>query len=106
MAWNKVETSRLTRLLNVLPAFSPEEIHKNVRGEIPGTTLAFNALDKRPSVPVEEKARIEFARLSLLEQSEHGIPNLEERIAEPPTSTRRQSHTSSNERTAGKIRQN
>lgn len=39
-------------------------------------------------VPVEEKAWIEFARLSLLEplleQSEHGILNLEERTAEPP----------------------
>jgi len=82
---DKVETSRLTQLLDVLPTFPLEEIHDHVRGNLRYyISKAFDALDERPGVPAEEKARLEFACLPWLERSEHGIPNLEKLIAESP----------------------
>lgn len=85
MMLGKVETSRLTQLLNVLPTFPLEEIHNHVRGDLGYyISKAFDALDERPGVPDEEKARLEFACLPWLERSEHGIPKLEKQIAESP----------------------
>ena len=83
---DKVETSRLIQLLTALPSCPPEEIYKNVLGGDFGYYIseAFDVLEKRPSVSVEEKARLEFAYLPLLERSEHGIPNLEEQITKSP----------------------
>ena len=45
---------------------------------------AFDALDKRPGVTVEDMARLEFAYLALLRRSDHGIPNLEAQLAKSP----------------------
>lgn len=83
---DKVETSRLTRLLNALSDYPLEEINKHILGGNFGYYIskAFDVLEKRPGVSVEEKARLEFAYLPLLERNEHGIPNLEEQITESP----------------------
>ena len=82
---DKVETSRLTQLLNVLPAFPIEEIHNHVQEDSRYyISKAFDVLDERPGVPAEEKARLEFVCLPWLERGEHGIPNLEKLIAESP----------------------
>ena len=45
---------------------------------------AFDELDKRTGVTVEEKAQLEYAHFMLLDRSEHGIPNLEKQIAMSP----------------------
>ena len=85
MMLGKVETSRLTKLLNVLPTFPLEEIHNHVRGDLGYyISKAFDVLDERPGVPDEEKARLEFTCIPWLERGEHGIPNLEKLIAESP----------------------
>ena len=79
--WSKVETPRLKRLLGVLLQAGTEEVCKMTSYRI---SEAFDALDKRPGVPVEEKARLEFAYLPFLEREQHGIPNLEDQIAKSP----------------------
>ena len=86
MMLEKVETSKLTRLLNALPTFSLEHIHNHVFGGNFGHYISksFDVLDKRSGVSVEEKARLEFAYLPLLEQNDYAIPNLEKIIAKSP----------------------
>ena len=83
MLWNKVGTSQLIKLLDALAATNSENFPK-----LPDfdyyISKAFDALDKRSGVSVEEKARLEFAYLPLLDRSKHGIPNVEEQIAASP----------------------
>ena len=47
-------------------------------------SMAFDELEKRSEVTVEEKARLEYAHITRLERSEHGIPNIERHISESP----------------------
>ena len=81
--WDKVETSRLKRLLNELIAVDVKEYLKE---DITGYDIseAFDELDRRADVPAEEKARLEFSFLPMLDGSRHGIPNLEAQIAASP----------------------
>ncbi len=83
VAWDKVETSRLIRLLNALPAADSEAFWKD---QMTGYYIAkaFASLNRRPGVTIEEKARLEFHYLPVLNRSEYGIPNLEEQIASSP----------------------
>ena len=78
--WSQIETSRLKRILYALAAVDPY-------GHIDQHSLssAFGALDERPDVTTREKAHLEFAYVTALTRSEHGIPNLEELIATTPT---------------------
>ena len=81
--WQKVETSRLKRLLldvatvEAAPAdwYRPDGYH---------ISQALASLDSRPGVSQEEMAQLEFMYIGALEHSEHGIPNLERQIAESP----------------------
>ena len=45
---------------------------------------ALRSLDGRTGVTLDEMAQLEFAFIKALERSEHGIPNLERRVAESP----------------------
>lgn len=83
VAWDKVETSRLIRLLNALLAADSEAFW---RDQMTGyyISTAFASLSKRPGVTVEEKALLEFHYLPVLDRSEYGIPNLEEQVATSP----------------------
>ena len=83
LAWDRVETSRLKKLLEALVAADCEDFPK---GPNAGHYIskAFAALDKRTGVKVEEKAWLEFAYLRLLRRSEHGVPNLEKQLAKSP----------------------
>ena len=83
MMWDKVETSRLKKLLSTPIADTSEEFPQNSM-TIHCLSKAFDELDKRSGISVDEKARLEFAYLPLLNQTEHGIPNLEELIAKSP----------------------
>ena len=83
LAWDQVETSRLTRLLHALPAADLKDFLKDSMVDH-YTSKAFDELDKRSGVTVEEKAKLEYAHFILLDRSEHGIPNLEKQISISP----------------------
>ncbi|MGE3843029.1 MAG: hypothetical protein AB7I50_15760, partial [Vicinamibacterales bacterium] len=82
--WDKVETTRLKRLMLAVPTLA---------GDAPGTyqldrhdiSKALSSLDGRPGVSPAEMAQLEFLFLSALDHSEHGIPNLERQIEESPS---------------------
>ena len=83
MLWDKVETSRLTKLLSTLMTDTSEEFPQNSMTTY-YLSKAFDELDKRSGISFTEKARLEFAYLPLFDQTDHGIPNLEELIAKSP----------------------
>lgn len=82
--WDKVETARLKSLLTAFINVNTESAEKY---EIESWSLseALDSLDKRPGVTVDDMARLEFACIDALVHSEHGIPNIERKIAESPT---------------------
>ena len=84
MDWDKLETSRLKRLLmsvvtsNAEPAGSYQLSGHDVSD-------ALEQLDRRAGVTQQEKAQLEFLFLRALDHTEHGIPNLERQLAESPS---------------------
>ena len=75
--WDAVETSRLTKLLHALAG-----VTKRFDGSgIPG---AFESLDRRFAVPVEEKAKLEFMFFRALRQSRYRVPNLARQMVSSP----------------------
>ena len=82
MMWDKVETFRLKKLLTTLAASLDELPNHNMTGYHLSTAL--DELDKRSGISVDEKATLEFSYLTLLDRTDHGIPNLEEQIAKSP----------------------
>ena len=84
VAWKMIETFLLIRLLDALPdAFADESLSDPMTDDY-NISIAFDELDKRPGVTIEEKARLEYAHIVRLDRSEHGIPNVEKHIAESP----------------------
>ena len=83
MIWAKVETSRLKKLLDSLITVTPDEFQQNTMFSY-CLSEAFDELDRRSSISIDEKAKLEFAFLPLLEYSEHGLPNLEAKFIESP----------------------
>ena len=83
VAWDQVETSQLIRLLHAMPTADLEDFLKDPLADY-YISEAFDELDKRTGVTVEEKAQLEYAHFTLLDRSEHGIPNLEKQIATSP----------------------
>ena len=89
LAWNKVETSRLRRLLKALVE-DDTGLANHFRIESWHLSAALDALDGRPGVTVDEMAQLEFACIDALvslrytRHRGHGIPNLERKIAESP----------------------
>ena len=81
--WNEIETSRLKRLLmavattNVEPADRPELDAYDI-------STALDALDGRAGVTSDEMARLELAFIGALDDTNHGIPNLERGVAASP----------------------
>ncbi|MQA67265.1 MAG: HigA family addiction module antidote protein [Alphaproteobacteria bacterium] len=83
MDFNDIETSRLKRLLrdvamvNVEPAghFKLERYY---------ISEGLDSLDGRAGVTRDEMAQLEFLFIDALDDSKHGIPNLENQIAESP----------------------
>ena len=81
--WNKVETSRLKRLLLALQA----EFTGNCEVDFHGLSLALESLNRRPGVSTDEMAQLEFAFVEALDpraHARHGIPNVERKLAESP----------------------
>lgn len=83
LCFEEIETSRLKRLLRdvatvrVEPAYqfklAPYDISK-----------ALDSLDGRVGVTRDEMAQLEFIYLEALDNTEHGIPNLEDQLAQSP----------------------
>ena len=79
--WPRIETSRLKRLLFDAVDAEPKE---HYRLDPYSISKALDSLDGRAGVAPDEMARLEFMYIKALDDSEHGIPNLERRIAESP----------------------
>ena len=80
--WNKVETSRLKRLLSaIVECDSKATGHRVVFYQI---MKALDSLDGRAGVSVDEMAQLEFSFIDVLDRDEHGIPNLEAKLADSP----------------------
>ena len=82
--WEKVETSRLKSLLIAFVNVNTEPAGEY---EIESWSFseALDSLGKRPGVTVDEMARLEFAYIDALVDSEHGIPNIERKVIELPS---------------------
>lgn len=83
MDFEEIETSRLKRLLRDVATVNvePADHFKLDRYYI---SRALDSLDGRAGVTQEEMARLEFLFIDALQDSQHGIPNLEEQIAQTP----------------------
>ena len=82
--WPQVETSRLKRLLHAVATVNDEPEDWYIL-DPPSLSEALDSLDGRTGVTPDEMAQLEFMFITALDHSEHGIPNLERRIAESPT---------------------
>ena len=81
--WNKVETSRLKRLLMAMQA----EFAGNYEVDFHSVSLALESLNRRPGVTTDEMAQLEFAFVEALDardHARHGIPNVERKFGESP----------------------
>lgn len=82
--WDKVETSRLKRLLQAVGTVGAED-----KGSYPvdrhDLSDALSSLGGRPGVTETEMAHLEFLYLRALDHTEHGIPNLERQMAQSPS---------------------
>ena len=81
--WSQVETSRLKRLLFAVATMDGEPAGHCVL-EAYRVSEALSSLDGRPGVSRDEMAKLEFLFVEALDHSDHGIPNLEQQIAESP----------------------
>ncbi len=80
--WERIETSRLQRLLTTLPrSCEPEGTFRLEGYQI---AAALKELDGRSGVSRDEMARLEFQYLQALEHTEHGFPNLERQLTDSP----------------------
>ena len=81
--WSLIETSRLKRLLFEAGAIDAEQKEWYQIGPY-WISEALDALDGRVGITPDEMARLEFMYFDAIEDSEHGVPNLERGIAESP----------------------
>jgi hypothetical protein len=82
--WDKIETSRLQKLLSAV-ATTGGETPKPWKLDRYDISAALKALGGRAGVTVDDMANLEFMYLKALDHSEHGIPNLEKQIAVSPS---------------------
>lgn len=82
--WQKLETSRLKRLLFAV-ATDGAEPPGQYKLDAHGISDALESLDDRAGVTREDMARLEFVFVEALDHSRHGIPNLDKQIATSPT---------------------
>ncbi len=83
LSWDKVETSRIKKLLVAVATCEPEPAN----GPVPhahDVAQALEELNKRADVTEEEMARFEFLYLQVLEHTQHRIPNLERQVSKIP----------------------
>ena len=81
--WRQIETARLKRLLLKVATVDAEPAEW-YRVDDYHISAALDSLDGRTGVRPDEMAQFEFLYIEALDQSEHGIPNLELQIADSP----------------------
>ena len=84
VARGRGETSLLQKLLSALSRASPHEPLNDLMTDDYNVSVAFEELDRRTAVTIEEKARLEYANILRLDKSKHGIPNIEKHLSESP----------------------
>lgn len=84
MDWDRIETSRLKRLLLAVATVDAEPVD-HYRLNQHDISEALDSLDGRTGVSPDEMAQLEFLFIRALSRSKHGIPNLEQQIAVSPT---------------------
>jgi hypothetical protein len=82
--WDKVETTRLRRLLQEVATVGDEGADR-YRLDAHDLSDALSSLGGRPGVSEAEMAHLEFLYVSALDHTEHGIPNLERQICQSPS---------------------
>ena len=82
--WDKIETSRLKRLL--MAVATTVNTDGTIAPDAFDISRALDALDGRPGVTQAEMAQLEFAFIAALREYDgsHGIPNLERQIEDSP----------------------
>ena len=82
--WDKIETSRLKRLLMAVAANVDQD--GTIAPDAFDISRALDALDGRPGVTQDEMAQLEFTFIGALDEhkSNHGISNLERQIEDFP----------------------
>jgi addiction module HigA family antidote len=83
MNFNDIETSRLKRLLRDVATVNAEPL-EHFKLDRYLISEALNSLDGRAGVSPEEMAQLEFLYIHILDDSKHGIPNLENQIVQSP----------------------
>ncbi len=83
MDFKDVETSRLKRLLYDVATVNAEPAGSYTLDRF-YISEALNSLDGRTGVTRDEMAQLEFLYIGALDDSKHGIPNLEGQIAQSP----------------------
>ena len=81
--WQRVETSRLKRLLRAVATVTAEP-KGDYRLDAHRIAEALNSLAGRQGVSPDEMAQLEFQYIRLLDDTDYGIPNLERQIAKSP----------------------
>lgn len=81
--WERLETSRLKRLLTDVATVGAEP-QGTFRLDAHDISEALDALDGRAGVTANDMAQMEFRFVGALDHSKHGIRNLERQIAESP----------------------
>jgi addiction module HigA family antidote len=83
MDFEYIETSRLKRLLRDVATISAEPAG-HFKFDRYSISEALDSLDGRAGVTRDEMAQLEFLYIDALDNSKHGIPNLEDQIAQSP----------------------
>lgn len=83
MDFKDIETSRLKRLLRDLATVNNEQ-ENDLMLDPHHISNALDSLDGRAGVTSDEMAQLEFLFIKALDDSRHGIPNLERQIARSP----------------------
>jgi hypothetical protein len=82
--WDKVETTRLRRLLQEVATVGDEGAER-YRLEAYDVSDALSSLGGRPGVSESEMAHLEFLYVGALDHTEHGIHNPERQICQSPS---------------------
>jgi len=83
MGFENIETSRLNRLLHDIATVNAEPAG-HFKLDSYHISEALDSLDGRAGVTRDEMAQLEFLFIDALDDSVHGIPNLESQIAQSP----------------------
>jgi hypothetical protein len=81
--WERIETSRLKRLLTDVATVNAEA-EDHFRLDAYYVSAALDELDGRAGVTINDMAQLELRFVSALDHSTHGIPNIERQLTESP----------------------